>query len=183
MAERSPTIEQNSQFSAKTEQGEDVEFNTSLKFYIDPTGDVKVTVVGNPPQGEPERPAKPPKDVPQGSVKSTPSDDQPQVRDKDEPPIQREKPSSWSDKPSSSSEKPSPQSEKPCSMPNFNPCQGINDGVKAVKKFYSSYFGDEEPPKSKKNPNHSEENTKLEKREGLPESEDEVLKNEEKYEM
>lgn len=169
MAAQSPTIEQNSQFSAKTEQGEDVEFNTSLKFYIDPAGDVKVTVVGNSPQEESSRPAQVPREVPI-KVEPSPSEEQPKFKVKEEPSSQSEKPSR--------SETP-PRSEKPCSMPNFNPCRGINDGVKAVKKFYSSYFCDEKKKKS----NKPGKNVSSEKEEGFSESEDEVLDKEEKYEM
>lgn len=48
MGERKPTIEQNSQFTAKTKQGQDVEFQTTVKFYISPRGDVRVNVPGGP---------------------------------------------------------------------------------------------------------------------------------------
>ncbi|XP_054278891.1 uncharacterized protein LOC128997287 [Macrosteles quadrilineatus] len=48
MAEsKTPTIEQKSTFSAKTKEGADVNYIATIKYYVNPSGDVKITTPGS----------------------------------------------------------------------------------------------------------------------------------------
>ncbi|KAG8288317.1 hypothetical protein J6590_018837 [Homalodisca vitripennis] len=47
MAANQPTIEQNSQFVAKTKDGKDIEFVATIKFYVAPTESVQISAPGS----------------------------------------------------------------------------------------------------------------------------------------
>uniref|UniRef100_A0A1B6FVL1 Uncharacterized protein n=1 Tax=Cuerna arida TaxID=1464854 RepID=A0A1B6FVL1_9HEMI len=66
MTANQPTIEQNSQFIAKTKDGKDIEFVATIKFYVAPTESVQITAPGSktlesaPPPPPPSPTATPP---------------------------------------------------------------------------------------------------------------------------
>uniref|UniRef100_A0A1B6MEK2 Uncharacterized protein n=1 Tax=Graphocephala atropunctata TaxID=36148 RepID=A0A1B6MEK2_9HEMI len=204
MPDNQPTIEQNSQFAAKTKDGQDVQFVATIKFYVSPTESVQITAPGSRSLGPPASAPPPPQassSLPPSQASPSTTQVSPQasvnIEVKDQPNhsasmrvgegeihggIRRDE----------SIDRAFPRGPPDdCPITQFipDPCRAIDDIQKSLKSFLSGFFGPGCPPcHSTHNvrmadSSHTTAKAEEETTSGGNKTESEAMENEQKYEV